>query len=600
MKKETPFNNSEIADGVVLRPAKPLKEFSKENFDEERGSLAGEIRAARKDRHSKLSEARKDSASNEALLEKTAEKLRGLAKEIEEISTNNFSKLVNFIRLNRLNRQLREANDLNTKTEAKKRIADRTIDDMSLSGGRLPTEFLDSKRKIEDFYRRQMEAWKESKYDKSEIERYFNKDYLSSLSLEDYQILLARFASNMVTHVTRQGIRDHFGMSEHSFGLGKMWNGFKDLARDKRFKHAIELKITNDDNEAKIAEYFGLEHIQSREEALMKLGRFTDLYSQYRSESFVDFHSIHFAVRRVSNEFYGAESGNEIFIAYPSYMMAANYFHRRDPHVPMDATNYNDLWVYIDENEELPLDAGVVFIPKDADVHPDTGSKYEMDENNEPLPDNEKLNRIMEILSAQGFDQFCVDAYKKLGSMHFGFAEYLKGNSYNGAHKHDREFKIVDEVLKNLKRVCPDITDEETRVVMDYEFLFAISCVKPESVRNQYPKIIKNRLMDLGIYYKKTSNTVSSKEYWEGYFAKNPNQRPSKVVYYEGGNPNEALYAWQRQTGQSYDKDHISFPENLLQLSGNEDSLPDNITTEMNRFKSIAERVINNFYDNKK
>ncbi len=585
--------NQMVEVDPVLTSTKPLKEFSKENAQTERDSLAHEIKASRRERQTKLTDVKKESATSSEILEKVAEDLTSLAQEIEAISNNSFSKLANFIKLGRLKKQLREASDLKDEVESKKTASDKTISTLSISKEKLPAEFEESKRKIEAFYQRQMEKWKKLPYEKSDVEKFFNKDYLTSLSLADYETLLARFSSNMVTHVTRQGVRDHSGMVEHSVGLGKNWNGFKELVKDRRLKHAIELKITEDDKEAAIARYFNLANTPTKESALYKLERFTGLNTQHYAGSFVDFHAVHFAVKSVANEFYGSESGNEIFIAYPSYVMASNYFHRRDPHVPLDGSNYNDLWVYIEEDDEMPVDAGVVFIPKNARVNPNTGSKYEIDEKDEALPDSERIHKIIEIIKLDGFKDFSHKARRQLGEMQDGFSGYLRGDKYG----HEAEFEAIETLLTELKEIYPEITEEETRVVMNYGFLWKLHITEPRDTHDRVIEIIEGRLIDLGMYYKKSKTTISSEEYWERYFAEHPSQKPSKIVYYEGEDPTSALTNWQRETGQSYGKDHASIEENQLQVGGDNAVLPGEIIIEMQKFKSIAERVIDNFYN---
>jgi hypothetical protein len=49
--------------------------------------------------------------------------------------------------------------------------------------------------------------------------------------------------------------------------------------------------------------------------------------------------------------------------------------------------------------------------------------------------------------------------------------------------------------------------------------------------------------------YELAEDTVSSQEYWDTYFQENPGQRPSKVVYYKGGDPSRALNEWREKNG---------------------------------------------------
>lgn len=88
--------------------------------------------------------------------------------------------------------------------------------------------------------------------------------------------------------------------------------------------------------------------------------------------------------------------------------------------------------------------------------------------------------------------------------------------------------------------------------------------------------------------YELAEDTVSSREYWEKYFQENPDQRPSKVVYYRGGDPSRALNEWREKNGiiKRTDDPTYGFPEH---------NVPDS-SVEANegkdRFASLAQKVI--------
>lgn len=63
----------------------------------------------------------------------------------------------------------------------------------------------EAKTILENFYLEQKWKWEESGYAREDITKYFSEGNLTSLPLEDYALLLKRFPSEMVTHVTRQG-----------------------------------------------------------------------------------------------------------------------------------------------------------------------------------------------------------------------------------------------------------------------------------------------------------------------------------------------------------------------------------------------------------
>ena len=55
---------------------------------------------------------------------------------------------------------------------------------------------------------------------------------LSVISLDDYARLLRKFPNHMLTHVVRQGVRDHSG-PDHYGGSLKFHNGLKELLKDE-------------------------------------------------------------------------------------------------------------------------------------------------------------------------------------------------------------------------------------------------------------------------------------------------------------------------------------------------------------------------------
>ena len=536
---------------------KPVREFSKENAQEERNILAQDIHEKRKERQ--VQQEKKED------LETSARELSG---QIEELSSTQFSKITNYIKLYKLRLDLES---LNSSTK-----------DLVV-----PDEFAESKKKIVEFYKAQEEKWNNFPYEASDVEKYFNTEHLKTLMLDDYVSLLKRFNSDMVTHVTRQGVRDHFGMMEHSAGVGKASNCFKDMLESGKVKHLIARSITNDDVETEIADFLGLDDFDTEEKAMNALEHLTDEKSQHFAGSFVDFHSVHFAVKSVADEYYGAESGNEIFFAYPSLTIAANYFHRRNPHTPMDASNYNDLWVYVPEDDEIHVDAGIAFIPKDSRVDSETGSLYEIGSNREGIPDERAIVELTDIVTTSEFKEFVSGARKTVGACRLTYDQYASGLRSNS-----EDTEKIRGVLERLKAIHPTIDEEAIETILDYRFLYDIeSSNSNESVK----KAVSARLAEMGRFYKKAEKTISSEEYWENYFKNNPKKRPSKIVYYEGKDPTNALENWKTQNGLYVQKPAVSLKQRLFENTDQE--LPSRIKDELSRFRSIAEKVIRSRFE---
>ena len=77
------------------------------------------------------------------------------------------------------------------------------------------------------------------------------------------------------------------------------------------------------------------------------------------------------------------------------------------------------------------------------------------------------------------------------------------------------------------------------------------------------------------VIFERPDKTVTSVEYWENYFDEHPDTKPSKIVYYTGGDPTQALQQWKRDNGLSKQSE----PGELKQL---EKLDPDKVTDGKN------------------
>lgn len=528
-----------------------IRDFSKETSKNDRDALAREIHERRRNRESVHSE------YNE------------LASRLETISRSTFSKVVNFLEIQKLRKGLDDA-----------KVNLQEVDD----------EMKRSKWLIDDFYQEQGSKWRNLPFDKEDIKRYFDPAYLQNLSLEEYKLLLQRFGGGMVSHVTRQGIRDHadMGIMGHCRQEGEMHNGFKRIIADGKLRYNLALSISESEGDKQIADYFNLKNCSTKESALEKLYVFTDETWQSSAGSFVDFHGPHFAVERVSDDFYGAETGNEIFFAFPSYMMASNYYHRNNPHVPNSSTNYNDLWTYLRNDDEIDIDSGLVFIPEDTEVDPVTGSVYETDQNGKAIVDSAFFERLKSVLDTQEFREYANHASNLLGSIHTGYEEYGR-NMFHRSDDSERVKAIYQHLKDGLQYIIPDVDEKEMAFILNFSFLrYGVGSVKIEEA-------ITMRMRDSRMLYVRAKNTINSKQYWEKYFIENKIRKPNKIVFYQGGNPNHALRAWKCLATPHENKDVVEMNEH--RILKNEHDLPEHILRDIRAFKIRAERVINEYFD---
>jgi hypothetical protein len=285
-----------------------------------------------------------------------------------------------------------------------------------------------------------------------EKEVVFDEEFLSTLSLEEYLEIWKLGSPHYVGHVTRQGYRDHFGEEMSVGGLknklvGEYFDGFRSMLGDgKTHKdtlkvlYGIDLKNETFDKELVTNQIRNLDKFIKKEDVLKEwIGSYYEsnyaykikneeflnqlggeIYSQiskadfrefrkrklgaYASEIFdpnvirsnpaipfiLDKSAIHLSADEILDDKYGGETGNEIFVVYPTDMIASQYtFGVSDlkgdivqkPHG--SENKWNDIFVWSDD-QEISIDAGIVFLPSNAMVAPTTGSRYKDDQFSRP------------------------------------------------------------------------------------------------------------------------------------------------------------------------------------------------------------------------
>ena len=209
-------------------------------------------------------------------------------------------------------------------------------------------------------------------------------DKLSKLSTEEYLTLWLQLNPFFVSHTTRQGIRDHSG-GTHMAGMGEWHNGLINILKSKKIVSPLATVMGTDGQFEKqnVAQYLKGDLHKN----FPKNGLFDQL-----NEDMADRGSIHFMCEAVGNREYGAEEGNECFFVFPADVIASQC-----KYAPESTTNFknsalitdvagrdsihNNLYVYPPTNGDavlgsIPIDAGLVFLPKSTIVDPSTGSKY--------------------------------------------------------------------------------------------------------------------------------------------------------------------------------------------------------------------------------
>jgi hypothetical protein len=207
------------------------------------------------------------------------------------------------------------------------------------------------------------------------LREVFDLEKIKSLSTEAYIELLKKYPSDMLTHVTRQGVRDHAGTIWHKSGLNERANGFMDLLESGAIKSTLGRDMEGVSFDEMVRKFCKLDDVQDRFSACEKI-RANLENTSIHTNSFADRSSVHFASSVVMDRMYGGETGNEIFFVLPSVTAASNNkYSGRIEDGSLDQNN--DVWVYADPEKGVELDTGFCFIPKDAKVSPENGSLYE-------------------------------------------------------------------------------------------------------------------------------------------------------------------------------------------------------------------------------
>ncbi len=228
---------------------------------------------------------------------------------------------------------------------------------------------------------------------------------LAKLSTDEYLKLWRHLNPQYVSHVTRQGYRDHSAMVYHTAGLGEMANGFiNTLKAGKTLQSFISLETgVLDSNllDDKEALYSYMKEVYFKGGIPKSLLESENLSPDVIASTMGGSHGIlsnpdgywrdrtavHVGANNVLNDHYGAESGNEIFYIFPADVVISQSgtsegLLHRDEHTfkqkwiapYTDEKDHNDVSVYAQGG--LPIDAGLVFLPKSILVDPNTGSKY--------------------------------------------------------------------------------------------------------------------------------------------------------------------------------------------------------------------------------
>ena len=532
-----------------LQQPKFIKDFSKQSSQEDRDRAAKEIWEKRKE-----NQARKQELSDkEKELKERLEGLKKLEETIADLSENGLSKIKNYFRIRSLRSELAEGE--NTYNELK----DKEIDSPDMD---------EPRRMLESFYNGEKEKWAKAGYAPEDIKEQFSEEHLKGLSVEDYALLMKRFPGEMVTHVTRQGIRDHASSFWHTAGKGKFSDGFKEMLAGGKLRSSLGIALQEHSKEEAMAKFLHLDNLDDllpnntelsrRDKALMMYNNSFES-SMATSSPFTDRAAVHVASENVMDEMYGSERGNEIFIAYPSAYVASQLrFGGKGTLADTRADQHNDKWIYTKDHEGMPLGAGLVFLPQDARVDPKNGSRYEIGPDNNPIENESAREGLERLVSSPEFETIVQQIEKQLGSLtrelpsSSTWESELDRSGWDGYGRKD-VLKILLPVRDKIREVTGITDDRILSAIFDYSNVTSLKYANIESserernIKTNF--IIDQILSQSGTRFIEAKNTISSEEYWNQYFAAHPDEKPPKIVFYSGGDPSRALNEWREKNG---------------------------------------------------
>lgn len=465
---------------------------------------------------------------------------------------------------------------------------------------------------------------------------------LAELSTEEYLRLWRRLNPFFVTHVTRQGIRDHSGMFYHSAGMGEFQEGMTGVLEDgKVLRTPAEVRLglgreLTEENVGKALDkmLFSIDvDIEGMRARGMSDGAIANELVEglpvnntiAAAEPWADRRAVHFGQLTVLDEYYGGETGNEAFFVFPTDVVASQC--RFGGHIRNNLTTaevdqerkWNDMFVW-PEGEDLTIDAGLTFLPKGTMVDPETGSKY--------------ATKVIEVEGRKvRVPEVDEEAVEKFADWAMGLAADDEGlEAANGLNGWYDRGKLREEALAAgvSERIVEDLMDgmsgfeqrlkgfAEGKDLSDTMWMIPEETLAKMTPEERRRESVRHYLEGNAATFKLAEKAVPAEEYWEGYFAKHPGQRPAHIIYYDG-DPSGAVIGtlkeagvledaekpygagnfgqeWQRWTGKgdSHERDGewLGFEENRV-VDMREDEA---MRAEHEKFNEMAKKLVAEHY----
>ena len=365
-------------------------------------------------------------------------------------------------------------------------------------------------------------------------------EVLEALSTDEYVALWKRLNPFYMGHVTRQGFRDHASGFAHSAGQGTFFNGFIDMIQDEGMLRSpfgatglkgldVESVSRFLSSNARFGTDYDIFSAQNEEEVRSVVHNILDV-TMGNASKYPDKTAIHFSNNTVLDGYYGAEGGNEVFMIFPADVLASQFTFGVNHHDAEDLTKKgherinvvrsmdNDVFVWPGTIDDpgIPIDAGLVFLPANASVDPETGSKYASQ--NQIVDGREVRVRIKDEETTRKFQ------------------EYLDSRQQGS----EPSIYLSDRIKKTLDEFSPELL-RELGFSLDELIVFR------RALERQYPPEQAFETANAG--WRRAENPISSKDYWERFFIQHPELKPKHIMYYTGEWTEEAVMGFFSENG---------------------------------------------------
>lgn len=376
----------------------------------------------------------------------------------------------------------------------------------------------------EEFNRHLSEVFKNTPLSKEEQDKYLSEEAVTSMSLDDYLSLMKRLSGYFATHVTRYGVREQTFTGAgggHTRGENQFMDNFTPILESRRLNSFFSNLINETDYMKGVIKDRILREVQNEPgkdkneivtkvvQGIMESEQVSDIVHG------ADLSSVHFAVNDIAARYYGSEIDYNIYFHFPAEVIAKNYYHEEKSDTGFSAWNkpsgfWNDVGIW-NKGNGIPINAGILCIPKNVMVDKETGSKFALNEEKQPIV-NPEIAKHIEV-----FYQDTEKWYAAMRELKGQETSFLREHSYGND---ERELFYETETFKQSWQKF-SFRDEGTFRSYYEHFNFM------PRLEDFYRKISKS-------YYNRppTEHLVSTETFWESYFLTHPEKKPSKVFYY--------------------------------------------------------------------